>query len=99
MYKLREKTLKTLELCKEELEKRKNGVEGESTVEQLENCIIPELTQFLERIDKGEIPPAKEKRFLNSFANAFKEWGWKMKNSTEIFKALAELNEAYEELK
>lgn len=99
MYKLREKTLKTLELCKEELEKRKNGVEGESTVEQLENCIIPELTQFLEKIDKGEIPPTKEKRFLYSFAYAFKVWGWNMGQPTEIFELLAELNDEYEELK
>ena len=43
MDKFKEKLLKTLQLCNMELENRKKGIVGESTEEQLEEIIIPEL--------------------------------------------------------
>lgn len=91
MDKFKEKLLKTIRLCNYELENRKNGVLGESTEEQLEKFILPELTQLLEKICNNQIP-AKEQRYLNSFANAFTVWGWNMQEPTEIFVLLTELN-------
>lgn len=91
------KLKKTLRLCKEELIKRKNGIEGESTEEQLEKSIIPELSILLKLMDENKLP-LKEKRYLNSFASAFTVWGWNMQNPTEIFVLLGELNNDYKEL-
>ncbi len=97
MKKFKEKILKTIKLCNDELANRKNGVPGESTEEQLEKCILPELTQLLERIYSNQIP-AKEQRYLNSFANAFTVWGWNMQEPTELFVLLTELNNEYKNM-
>ncbi len=43
MEKFKEKLLKTINICNAELINRKNGVLGESTEEQLEKCLLPEL--------------------------------------------------------
>lgn len=89
--------LKTIEICNNELKNRKNGINGESTVEQLEDIIIPELNQLLCMINNNQVPQ-KEERYLISFADAFKVWGWNMQTPTEIFILLAKLNDAYKKL-
>ena len=63
MDRFKEKLLKTIRLCNEELANRKNGMVSESTEEQLENIILPELTQLLEKINNNQCP-AKEKVML-----------------------------------
>lgn len=98
MDKYKEKILKAIKLCNEELVNRKNGVFGESTEEQLKNIILPELTQLLTMLNSNQLP-AKEQRYLNSFANAFTVWGWNMQEPTEIFVLLTELNNEYKNLK
>lgn len=92
------KILKTIEICNDELANRKKGVLGESTEEQLEKCILPELNQLLERICNNQFP-AEEQRYLNSFANAFTVWGWDMQEPTELFVLLTELNNEYKHIK
>ncbi|MDE6021166.1 MAG: hypothetical protein K2H01_09270 [Ruminococcus sp.] len=98
MNKFKEKILRAIKLCNEELVNRKNGVFGESTEEQLKNIILPELTQLLTMLNSNQLP-AKEQRYLNSFANAFTVWGWNMQEPTEIFVLLTELNNEYKNLK
>lgn len=98
MDKFKEKILRAIKLCNEELENRKNGVLGESTEEQLKNIILPELTQLLTMLNNNQLP-AKEQRYLNSFANAFTVWGWNMQEPTEIFVLLTELNNEYKNIK
>lgn len=98
MDKFKEKILRTIKLCNEELVNRKNGVLGESTEEQLKNIILPELTQLLAMLDSNQLP-AKEQRYLNSFANAFTVWGWNMQEPTEIFILLTELNNEYKNIR
>lgn len=93
----KEKIIKTINLCNEELENRKKGVDGESTVEQLEDVILPELNELLERVNNHQYP-AKAYRYLLSFANAFKVWGWNMQEPTEIFELFADLNNEYKDL-
>lgn len=97
MDNFKNKVLKAIDLCNAELVDRKSGIEGESTIEQLEKVIIPELEQILDMIDKQQLPP-KEKRYLNGFANAFTVWGWNMQNPTEIFVLITELNDMYKDL-
>lgn len=91
-----------IDICKslfeQELKKRKKGKEGESSIEQIENIILPELNQLLEIIDKDQLPP-KSERYLLSFANAFKVWGWNMQQPTELFVQLVKLDDAYKKLK
>ncbi len=89
--------LKTITLCNVELKNRKNGINGESTIEQLEKIIIPELNKLLSIISNNQLPP-KERRYLNSFANAFTVWGWNMQTPTELFILLAKLNNTYKNL-
>ncbi|MBE7038257.1 MAG: hypothetical protein E7404_05060 [Ruminococcaceae bacterium] len=88
---------KVIILCENELFKRKNNILGESTQEQLEDFIIPELNNLLTMTDKKGFPP-KEERFLVSFANAFTVWGWNIQNPTKLFIMLTELNEKYKTL-
>ncbi|MBM6798460.1 hypothetical protein H7U28_06450 [Coprobacillus cateniformis] len=89
--------LKCINLCDEELKNRSNGVEGESTIEQLKEVILPELKEVLAIIERRQLPPSEE-RYLNSFASAFTVWGWDMQNPTELFTLLTKLNNDYEEL-
>ena len=98
MDKFKEKLLKTLQLCNMELENRKKGIVGESTEEQLEEIIIPELKKLLEDIENNNQLPPKEKRYLASFALAFKVWGWNMQTPTEIFDLLERLDREYRNL-
>jgi hypothetical protein len=88
---------KSIELCEMEIINRKNGISGESTIEQMENTILPELTKLLQNINTGELPPEKD-RYLLSFAYAFKVWGWDMQNPTDLFVSLTELNNNYKKL-
>lgn len=97
MEKFKDKLLKTVKICNAELTNRKNGVLGECTEEQLEKCILPELTQLLEKVYSNQIP-VKEQRYLNSFANAFTVWDWNMQEPTELFVLLTELNNEYKNL-
>ncbi len=97
MDKFKEKLVKTIKLCNAELADRKRGILGESTEEQLENIIIPELEYLLQKINNSQLPK-REQRFLNSFANAFTVWGWNMQEPSEIFLLLTELNTEYKKL-
>lgn len=38
----------------------------------------------------------QNERYLVSFAYAFKEWGWDMKNPSELYKKLCEIHNLYE---
>ena len=51
----KEKIIKTIGLCKEELVNRKRGVVGESTVDELEDVILPELEDLLKRDRKSVV--------------------------------------------
>lgn len=93
----KEKVIRTLNICNNELANRKKGMEGESTIEQLEEVILPELEDLLDRVNNHRYP-AKAYRYLLSFANAFKVWGWNMQEPTELFELLADLNNEYKEL-
>ncbi|MBQ8527923.1 MAG: hypothetical protein IJ429_05550 [Lachnospiraceae bacterium] len=97
MENFQRKILRTIELCNIELQNRKEEILGESTEEQLEGTILPELYHLLELINDNKLP-VKEQRYLDSFANAFTVWGWNMQTPTEIFILLTELNSDYKKL-
>ncbi len=63
----KEKIIKAINLCNEELANRKKGIEGESTIEQLEELILPELEELLERVNNHRYP-AEIYRYILSFA-------------------------------
>lgn len=48
-------------------------------------------------LNSGQLP-VKEQRYLYSFANAFKVWGWNIQKPTEIFILLTELNNEYKNI-
>lgn len=86
-----------IEMCNAEITKRKNGINGESTLEQLESVILPELKELLKRIEENNLPIQSE-RYLNSFAYAFKVWGWNMETPSALFIKLTEINNNYGQL-
>lgn len=91
MENFREQILKAIKLCNDELMKRKKGILGESTQDQLKTVILSELEQLLKIVDDNTLPK-KDQRYLISFANAFTVWGWDMQNPTDIFLLITKLN-------
>ena len=87
---------KALKISKDELRRRKNDMPGESTVEQLEEIIIPELENFL-KMDYSDLPPIED-RYLLSFADAFRIWEWSMINPSRLYILLVTLNKEYKKL-
>ena len=83
-----------LALCEQEVEKRKQGIDGEATLEQLTEMIIPEMKELLINIEK-RLLPTKSKRYLVSFAYAFKVWSWDMRYPTELYMKLNDLDNHY----
>lgn len=95
VIKLKEKVKYCLELSKIELENRKNGIKGESTISQLEEVVIPDLTQFLEKLESKEIPKNRQQRYLESFGCAFRMWEWE---PSELYVKLSEIHHDYQDL-
>lgn len=87
---------KALDISKDELRRRKNNMPGESTVEQLEEVIIPELEKLL-KMDYNNLPPVED-RYLISLAYALKVWEWSMKNASTLYLLIVELHEDYKKL-
>ncbi len=87
---------KALDISKDELRRRKNDMPGESTVEQLEEVIIPELEKLL-KMDYNNLPPVED-RYLISLAYALKVWEWSMKNASTLYLLIVELHEDYKKL-
>ncbi|MEA4833306.1 MAG: hypothetical protein VB118_11925 [Oscillospiraceae bacterium] len=85
-----------INLCNVELNNRRNGINGESTIGQLEEVVIPELNKLL-KIEQDDLPPT-ENRFLDSFASAFKDWGWNMRKPTKLYVMLLHLDVSYKKL-
>lgn len=98
LAKLQSDISKALKLCENELANRKNGIAGESTVEQLEEVVIPELKQVLYRITSDDGLPAKEQRTLRFLSDARVYWAWNTRNPTELFALLLEVNDEYSQL-
>jgi hypothetical protein len=90
----------SLQLAKNELEERKDGNPGESTIEQLESCVVPDLTGLLNKVTKKEkLPPnTQQDRFLISFGYAFREWGWNINNPSALYLQLLKIHENYRKI-
>ncbi|MDQ0362145.1 hypothetical protein [Breznakia pachnodae] len=88
--------MKCLNLCIFEKAKRNDGIVGESTISQL-NEIITELSNLKETLNSRVLPPTQN-RYLESFARAFKVWGWDMIKPSDLFLLLMEINNKYRDL-
>ena len=97
IIKLRDDLMKAIKVFEAELADRKKGIPGESTEEQLEKEIIPELKRVLANVNNSDIPD-KAQRYLKSLENARTTWGWDMQNPTKICKLLTELDDRYNRL-
>lgn len=86
----------TIEECRREIKRRTMGIAGEATLQQLKEVVMPELLT-LRKVSQEDLP-TKEKRWLNSFALAFKLWGWDMHNPTRLYLLLLKLDKAYKQL-
>lgn len=93
---LQDKVLECLALCGYEKNRRVENISGESSISQL-NQIISDLNNLKEILDFGVLPPS-QKRYLVSFANAFRVWGWDMVKPSDLFLLLKEINNRYRDL-
>ncbi len=82
--------------CKKEIQLRRMGITGEASLQQLKEVVMPELLS-LKKVKQEELPP-RENRWLNSFAHAFRLWGWDMNKPTRLYVLLTKLNAAYKNL-
>ena len=89
-----------LKLAENELHDRKNGKQGESTIDQLENYIMPDLANLLEKIiNKESLPPnTQQDRYLASFGYAFRVWDWDMAVPSELYLKLLKIHENYRKI-
>lgn len=97
MNAFKESVIKCRGLAIRELEERYKGIEGESTIEQLKDVIIPEMETIIKLVENNNLP-SKEKRYITSFALAFKVWGWDMKKPSLLYISLLKLNDEYKNL-
>ncbi len=98
IVKLQNDISRALKLCETELTDRRNGIPGESTEEQLEEVVIPELKRILCQLTSDQEFPEKEQRVLRFLSDARVYWGWDTRNPTELFMLLTEVNEEYNQL-
>lgn len=96
--KLKKEILEGIELSRRELKNRKNGIEGESTIEQLEKVIIPDLEDILLKLDNKIIPKKRVDRYSLAYGNALKMWDWDMERATELYKKLTDIHHDYQDL-
>lgn len=89
-----------LQLAQSELKNRRAGKQGESTIEQLESYVIPDLTKLLSEIKRGdELPPnTQQQRYLTSFGYASREWVWDMKSPSALYLQLLKIHENYRKI-
>ena len=85
-----------LRISKDDLRRRKNDAPGKSTIEQLEETIIPEMEKLL-KMDYNNLPPVED-RYLISLAYALKVWEWSMKNASTLYLLIVKLHEDYKKL-
>lgn len=89
-----------IKLAEKELQERKNGIEGESTIKQLEDCILPELRDLLNKMqNREELPPnTQQDRYLMSFGNALMAWTWDIHHPTKLFDQLRKIHSSYRKI-
>jgi hypothetical protein len=82
-----------------QLQNRINGIDGEGTVYQIQDVILPELYALIESINDEtffEIPP--QNRYLVSFAHILKSWGWNLQKASVLGKKIARINQYIKEI-
>jgi hypothetical protein len=92
-YRLRKLLQECVNECSHELQKRKNGIPGESSIDQIESIILPELYQIIEYLE-NDLSTNKNIKFLLSFAYAFRVWNWDMQKPTRLYLQLLEIDNA-----
>jgi len=96
--KLKQEVLEGIKLSRREIENRKKGIEGESTIEQLKEVIIPDLEDILLKLDNKIIPKRRVDRYSLAYGNALKMWDWDMENATELYEKLADIHNDYQDV-
>ena len=94
---LKKEILKCIDICNKEMKLRESGFEGESSIEQIKEIIIPELYQLLDELDNSN-DNFKERKYLISFAYAFKIWNWNMEKPTNLYTQLTKINNIYKNM-
>lgn len=95
---LRNEIIECMELCQSELENRKNGIEGEVTIEQLQEVIIVDLNEILLKLDSKNIPLKRLDRYSLAYGSALKMWNWNTEKSKELYIKLAKIHYDYQNL-
>ena len=81
-------------ICEEQLNQRKQGIEGDGTIGQLSNDIIPECKILLQQAKLNQLPP-KGKRWMHSAWHVID--GWNNKVISHMAEKILDLADNYEE--
>lgn len=95
LFKFRFLVNKCIKLCEGKIKNEQKN--DECTSEQIRSVILPEMMK-LKSIGKSTDLPSADKRFIDSYACAFKTWGWDMKNPSALFRIIAKINDEYKKL-
>ncbi len=79
-------------LCEQE---KAAGYSSEATQYQIEDVVLPDLQKLRETVLSGDIPADPGLRHLLAFCVPFKCWDWDMIYPTELYTALANLQNTY----
>lgn len=77
---------------------RECGIEGEATIQQLRESIIPELIELQQIISDNNIPKSKEDRFLKCYWLAVRCWDWNLSRPSILLNKLNRINEKYKNI-
>ncbi|MCL2862079.1 MAG: hypothetical protein FWE22_06685 [Firmicutes bacterium] len=83
---------KLISICEKELKNRKYGINGDGTIQQIENVILPELYDWIKKVETNNMPPKNERWF--ACAAHVLQWGldWNMKNPSEMMLMIGEVD-------
>ena len=86
---------KCIKICTDKI--KYEPKDDECTIEEINSVILPEMMK-LKKINKTTNLPPVDERYINSYACAFKLWGWNLKKPSTLFRILAKINDAYKRL-
>jgi hypothetical protein len=82
-----------------QLQNRVNGIDGEGTIYQIQDVILPELKTLKQSVNDEtffKIPP--QNRYLVSYAYILKSWGWNLQKASILGGKIARIDRYIKEI-
>ncbi|MCL2136991.1 MAG: hypothetical protein FWH40_05670 [Coriobacteriia bacterium] len=83
--------------CQEEIQAIQSGEKRDATVWQIEEYIIPEMEDLLEKIKTGSLPE-KKSRYISAAQQIMKNWSWDIRSDEKLTDLIGWLDTNYHRL-